>query len=152
VVDAAGNPVAANSTLAGGQQFTATATGFVPAETVTIAVHSATVTLGTAVADGTGKVTASIVIPTSLDAGTHTLTLTGASTTASFPFTFAGSSGSSSSGSSSNSGSSSSSGSSNLPRTGSDPLEILVWAALLLVFGRMAILLGRPIRARRTDA
>ncbi|MCU1366470.1 MAG: hypothetical protein JWN39_2109 [Ilumatobacteraceae bacterium] len=35
-----------------------------------------------------------------------------------------------------------------LATTGSSPLPILIWAALLLVFGRMVILLGRPLRLR----
>jgi hypothetical protein len=33
-----------------------------------------------------------------------------------------------------------------LVSTGSSPTRLVVWAVLLLVFGRMAILLGRPIR------
>ena len=41
---------------------------------------------------------------------------------------------------------SSGSGSSGLASTGSSPLQIVVWAILLLVFGRMAILFGRRLR------
>jgi hypothetical protein len=42
----------------------------------------------------------------------------------------------------------SSSGSSNgaIPTTGWSSLPIVIWAMLLLVCGRMAILLGRPLR------
>lgn len=39
-----------------------------------------------------------------------------------------------------------SSGGGQLAATGGSPLPILFWAVLLLVFGRMAILLGRPLR------
>jgi hypothetical protein len=144
--DSSGAAIAANSTLTGGQSLTISGTGFTPGETVTAAANSTPVTLGTVVADSTGKATASVVIPTSLAAGAHTLTLTGASKTATFPFTIAGSSPGSTSGSSS--GSSNSAGPS-LPLTGSDPWGMLVWAALLVVFGRMAMLLGRPTRTRR---
>ena len=35
-----------------------------------------------------------------------------------------------------------------LANTGSSPLPIIIWALLLLVFGRMAILLARPLRVR----
>lgn len=33
-----------------------------------------------------------------------------------------------------------------LPMTGGSPAQLLVWAALLLVFGRMTVLLARPLR------
>ena len=39
-----------------------------------------------------------------------------------------------------------SSGGGQLAATGGSPLPIVFWAVLLLVFGRMAILLGRPLR------
>lgn len=39
-----------------------------------------------------------------------------------------------------------SSGGGQLAATGGSPLPIIFWAVLLLVFGRMAILLGRPLR------
>ena len=39
-----------------------------------------------------------------------------------------------------------SSGGGQLAATGSSPLPIILWGVLLLVFGRMAILLGRPLR------
>ena len=40
----------------------------------------------------------------------------------------------------------SSGGGQQLAATGGSPLPIMLWAVLLLVFGRMAILLGRPLR------
>ncbi len=52
----------------------------------------------------------------------------------------------------SGSGSGSSSGStapSTLPSTGTTIWPVLVWGLVLLVFGRMALLIGRPIRVRR---
>lgn len=39
-----------------------------------------------------------------------------------------------------------SNGGTNIVSTGSSPTQLLVWAVLLLVFGRMAILFGRPLR------
>ncbi|MBV8960422.1 MAG: hypothetical protein JO087_16770 [Actinobacteria bacterium] len=110
--DASGSPLAANTTLTPGQKITVTASGFTPNESVAVAAHSATVSLGSVTADAAGKVTASITLPTSLDAGAHTITLTGASRVASYPFTVAASS------TGGTSGSSSSSGSGALPRTG----------------------------------
>jgi hypothetical protein len=37
---------------------------------------------------------------------------------------------------------------SSLPRTGSSPVGLVLWSALLLVFGRMAVVLSRPPRLR----
>jgi len=46
-------------------------------------------------------------------------------------------------------GSSSGSSGSPLASTGSSPAALLVWGVLLAIFGRMAVLLGRPLRVRR---
>jgi hypothetical protein len=146
LLDGAGNSIAANSSLTPGQQVTISATGFTSGETTTITVQSDPITLGSSVADSTGKVSKSVTIPTSLAAGSHTLTVTGTARTATFPFTIAASS--SASGSSSSGGSTGSS-SGSLPFTGSSPLSMVLWAALLLAFGRIAVLLGRPIVTRR---
>ncbi|MGZ4770056.1 MAG: hypothetical protein ACXVLX_15420 [Ilumatobacteraceae bacterium] len=40
---------------------------------------------------------------------------------------------------------------SSLANTGSSPLPVVLWAMLLLVFGRLAILFGRPLRVRPPD-
>ena len=40
----------------------------------------------------------------------------------------------------------------NLPRTGSASVALWMWAVLLVVFGRMALLLGRPIRVLESGA
>lgn len=45
-----------------------------------------------------------------------------------------------------------SSGSGSIPVTGSSPIPFVVWALLLLVFGRMAVLLARPPRLFPTAA
>lgn len=61
-----------------GAQQTAVGTGFQPGETVTGLMTSAPVPLGTQVADAQGTVTFTWTIPSSSDLGTHTVTLTGA--------------------------------------------------------------------------
>ncbi|MBV8958279.1 MAG: hypothetical protein JO054_05805 [Actinobacteria bacterium] len=137
-MNAAGNPVAANATLAPGQQVTVSATGFIPGETTTIIVQSTPVTLGTAVADSTGKVTKTVTLPTTLEAGAHTLSIVGASRTATFPFTVAPTSAASS-------GSTSGASSGTLPLTGGNLLTMALWAGLLLACGRIAVRLGRSI-------
>ncbi|MBV9664167.1 MAG: hypothetical protein JOZ37_09380 [Actinobacteria bacterium] len=142
LLDSSGNPISANATLTPGQQVTISATGFTAGETAAIAANSDPIAVGTAVADSTGKVTKAVTIPTGLAAGPHTLTVTGAAKTATFPFTIAGAN-SSSGGSTSGISGGGSSGA--LPRTGSSALSMLLWAALLFAFGRIAILLGRPL-------
>ena len=87
VKDAAGHTLADGATLAAGQKLTITGTGFDAAEQVTITVHSTPVVLGTVVTDGVGTVTATIVLPASLAAGSHELTLAGASTSGVYAFT-----------------------------------------------------------------
>jgi hypothetical protein len=51
--------------------------GFQPGERVRVVLHSTPVRLGTFVADATGIVTAPVAVPATLEAGAHTLTLTG---------------------------------------------------------------------------
>ncbi|MDP2292129.1 MAG: hypothetical protein Q8M22_13140 [Actinomycetota bacterium] len=53
---------------------------------------------------------------------------------------------------SSGAGGGSGSGGGTIVATGGSPLPTLLWAVLLLVFGRMAILLGRPLRVLPPDA
>lgn len=53
---------------------------------------------------------------------------------------------------SSGAGGGSGSGGGTIVATGGSPLPTLVWAVLLLVFGRMVILLGRPLRVLPPDA
>jgi hypothetical protein len=55
-----------------------TADGFAAGEQVEAVLHSTPVTVGTAVASASGTVTISFVVPASVAAGAHTLTLTGA--------------------------------------------------------------------------
>ncbi len=61
-----------------GKQQTAVGTGFRPGETVTGVMTSAPVALGTQVANAQGTVTFTWTVPTDTDLGTHTVTLTGA--------------------------------------------------------------------------
>ena len=61
-----------------GTQQTAVGTGFTPGETVTGVMTSAPVALGSQVANSQGTVTFTWTVPTATDLGTHTVTLTGA--------------------------------------------------------------------------
>ncbi|MFB4349379.1 choice-of-anchor G family protein [Microbacterium sp. CR_7] len=62
-----------------GDRQTAVGTGFAPGETVTGVMTSAPLALGTQVANAQGTVTFTWTIPAGYDLGTHTVTLTGAS-------------------------------------------------------------------------
>jgi hypothetical protein len=105
---------------------------------VKVIVNSTPITVGSAVADSSGKVTAEVVIPAGLAPGSHTLSLSGASRTVTFPFVIAASS--------------SGTGGAQLPRTGSNPGWMVLWAACLLVFGRIAVRLGRAPTRRGAHA
>jgi hypothetical protein len=147
VTNAAGNTMTPGSTLNLGQQITASGTGFVPGETTTVTACSSPVTVTTAVADNTGKVTAAITIPTTLDPGTHTLAITGATHSATFSFNIAASSNGSSggTGSAASGGGGTSSSSTPLALTGADPLKMVFWALLLVIFGWLAVDFGQPL-------
>ncbi|WP_311244162.1 choice-of-anchor G family protein [Microbacterium sp. WCS2018Hpa-23] len=62
-----------------GAQQTAVGTGFAPGESVSGVMTSAPIALGTQVANAQGTVTFTWTVPSSTDLGTHTVTLTGAS-------------------------------------------------------------------------
>jgi len=154
VTDANGKTVPAGSTLIPGQRLTVSAGGFAAGETVAITVQSTPVTVGSAVASATGQVTASIALPTTLDAGAHTITLTGTHAVATFAFNVqsdssgSGSSGSGSSGSGSTGSGSSSSGSSSgsLPTTGTPTLRYLVFGLGFVLFGAAVVVIARDRR------
>ena len=61
-----------------GKQQTAVGTGFTPGETVTGVMTSDPLALGSQVANAQGTVTFTWTVPTATDLGTHTVTLTGA--------------------------------------------------------------------------
>jgi hypothetical protein len=69
--------VSTSSAVQGSTQ-TVTASGFAAGETVEAVLHSAPVTVGSAVAGANGAVSISFAVPTSVDPGAHTLILTGA--------------------------------------------------------------------------
>jgi hypothetical protein len=92
-VTSGGKTVASGETLAPGQTLTVSATGFQPDESVEVDVHSVTINLTTVHADATGKVTATVTLPKTLAAGSHTLTLTGSVGSVSFAFMVTGSTG-----------------------------------------------------------
>ncbi|WP_417540873.1 choice-of-anchor G family protein [Microbacterium maritypicum] len=61
-----------------GKQQTAVGTGFMPGETVTGVMTSDPLALGSQIANAQGTVTFTWTVPTAIDLGTHTVTLTGA--------------------------------------------------------------------------
>ena len=76
-----GVPTAAVSiaTVTPGGQVTVTGSGFSPGETVQIAIGSAHVALGSAVAGSTGLISKLVTVPATTALGAQTITLTGAS-------------------------------------------------------------------------
>ena len=72
------------STVAGGE-ISVDGTGFDPGETVSLALHSEPVALGTVAADAVGAFSTTVTIPANTVAGDHTVVATGAAGTASAP-------------------------------------------------------------------
>ncbi|MFZ6004257.1 MAG: prenyltransferase/squalene oxidase repeat-containing protein [Actinomycetota bacterium] len=66
----------ATSVVLGGST-TVSGSGFTPGEQVTITLHSTPVLLATVVADGEGRVTKAVTIPTDLEVGEHRIELVG---------------------------------------------------------------------------
>lgn len=98
--------------------------------TTTTASSTTTTTLS-----GATTTTVSGATTTTIRSGTTTTALGGSSTTVNVSTTLFGSGAGSATG-----------GGRTIVATGSSPIPIVVWAILLLVFGRMALLLGRPLR------
>ncbi|MBV8980093.1 MAG: hypothetical protein JO086_04265, partial [Acidimicrobiia bacterium] len=156
VTDSAGNSLAQNATLTPGQQLHLSASGFTPNESVTITVHSTPVTLTTVTADGSGSVLATVTLPSDLAAGSHTLTLSGASVTDTYPFTIAASTTSGGSTGGGGTGTVASPGTGATPATSSAPLAFagaqirgLVTGALSLVVLGLAMVSGSRRRRMR---
>jgi Bacterial Ig-like domain (group 3) len=160
-----GKVLATGVTLERGEKITVTGSGFDAAEKVTITVHSTPVGLGTVVSNGVGAVVATVVVPSSLAAGSHTLTLAGASTSGVFAFKIAATTSGSGSGSgvSGSSGSSGSSGGDpSLPFTGANIVAPGSVGLLLLVIGgalvagtrqrRRSLAVPAPVPAHRSGA
>ena len=78
-----------------GQQLNVDGDGYTPGSTVDAVVASTPTTVATAQVDSSGHVSLSAVLPTNLQAGTHTLTVSGAGASAVFRFTVASASGTS---------------------------------------------------------
>jgi hypothetical protein len=99
-----------------------------PNQTVTTTVAAATTTVAAATTTVAGATTTVAGVTTTVAGATTTTRPTIATSTTRAPVASSGGSGN------------------NLSATGGSPLPIVFWAILLLVFGRMAILLGRPLR------
>lgn len=70
----AGTPT---TTVASGGTISVISGGWTPGATVTAVLHSDPVVLGTAIASSAGTIDASFVLPSSVPAGSHSLSLTG---------------------------------------------------------------------------
>ncbi|MEQ1703605.1 MAG: hypothetical protein ABMA25_26150, partial [Ilumatobacteraceae bacterium] len=106
-------------TVAGVQSTTTTSTTLAPTSTTTTTIGGGSTTTSTTVVGGTTTTSSTVAGATST-----TAVGSGAGVTTTIR----------------------SSGGGQLAATGGSPLPIMFWAVLLLVFGRMAILLGRPLR------
>ena len=120
---AADVPAGLTWTASSGQSTTTTTTTTAASSTTTTTISGATTT------------TVASATTTTIRSGTTTAVLGGASTTINVSTTLFGSGAGSATG-----------GGRTIVATGSSPISIVVWAILLLVFGRMALLLGRPLR------
>lgn len=113
---------------------------------------TATATCAAPAAPGaTGTASASLTAPT--ESGSYTVTMTGTvSAQRTATFVIAGSAtppiGGSNTGGASAGGSPTFGSTGTIPATGSSTTSVIVWGVLLLLFGRMAILLGRKTKVR----
>ncbi len=124
--------VSATSVGAGGS-LTVGGSGFTPGHTVTLTLFPGGVSLGTAVVDSDGNVSAAVTIPSGAEAGVHHIAIFDAagSRLLTVQFTVVAES------------------SSTLPRTGSDHLLSLSLAGLgLVVLGSGGLVIARRRRAR----
>ncbi|HEY2042541.1 MAG TPA: Ig-like domain-containing protein [Jatrophihabitans sp.] len=84
-----GGPVSSGAQLHPGDAVALAGSGFQPGETVSVVLRSTPVTLTSVTAGPSGNATASVTLPTTLSAGSHTLTLHGSLGDAVFRFTVA---------------------------------------------------------------
>jgi len=68
------------TTLVRGGGFSLSSGGWKPGQGVTVTFNSTPITLGTLTANSAGVLTGSFNVPTSVDTGSHTITLTGPAT------------------------------------------------------------------------
>ena len=154
-----GNISVDTSQVAPNGTFTVTSSGWMPNDPVTVTFHSTPVTLGTLTANESGQVQGSFTVPPSAETGTHTVELTGTSSTnspqtQSITVTVTGSTSGSSTGSSTGSTTGSSTGtitSGTLPFTGSNTREVASAGVLLIALGLVALDVSLRLR-RRTAA
>jgi titin len=93
VRDVGGNVLPDGSTLKPGQQLNVEGDGYAPVSTVDAVIASTPTTVAAAQVDASGHVSLVAVLPTNLPAGTHTLTVSGAGSSAVFRFTVAATTG-----------------------------------------------------------
>ncbi len=131
-----GTPLGDNPTLDPGQNVSVTATGFAAAASVDVTVHSTPQDLGTVTADSTGTVTYAFLVPTTLEAGAHTLVFTSGSTTGTYAFVVSTTAATTAAadGGTTDGGTTDTAGST-LPHTGADVVIYLLVALILMVTG-----------------
>ncbi|MCB0998396.1 MAG: hypothetical protein KDB40_03795 [Acidimicrobiales bacterium] len=132
----------------GPAKFTWTAAAIAPTTTTTSTTSSTTSTTSTSSTTSTTVAGGSTTTSTTVAGGSTTSTSVAGSTTTSTTQVASAAAASSSSGGFSVGSSGTGSGSGGtIPETGpSHTIRIIVWSVLLVVFGRMAVLLARPIR------
>ena len=136
-----GPTVVINSgTLQPGQSITLTFTGFLPNETITVIVFSDPINLGSFSANSSGTAVVTVTLPASLEAGSHTIVATGATSGYSASFGFTVASGLAFTGEGAGGGST---GGSGLAFTGIAVGGSLILAVGLLTAGTMTLLAGR---------
>jgi hypothetical protein len=138
--------VLSQDTLKAGDSVTIQAGGWQPSSDVEIFLHSDPVDIGTLTADESGNIDGSVSIPADTPPGTHEIVALGLDTSgepmgSSADVTVQSAEADPTGGTPSAASPVTTMG--QLPYTGSSPLPMVFWAVSLLVFGRMAMLLGK---------
>ncbi len=138
-----------------GDSVTIQASGWQPSAPVDIYLHSEPILIGTLTADANGDINGAVTIPADTQPGFHTLVALGLDSTggpmgSSADITIEGSTATTTGGTPSAASPVTTAG--QLPFTGSSPLPMIFWAICLLVFGRMAMLVGKRTKVVGDDA
>jgi hypothetical protein len=140
--------VLSSDTLSPGDSVTIQASGWEPSSDVVVAIHSDPVQIGTLTADANGGINGAVTIPADTQPGTHQIAAVGLDPSGELLGSAADVTILAAGGSDDPTGGTPAAASpvavmGQLPYTGSSPLPLVFWAASLLVFGRMAMLLGK---------
>jgi hypothetical protein len=144
VTDGDGSPLGAGATVTPSSTLILRCDGFVPGSLVTFTVHSTPVVLARVAADSSGSVTATVVLPSTLTTGAHTLTATSVTTRVTFAFSIAPATTGTGSG-----GTGSTGGSGSLSHTGADVGPIGLGGLGLVLVGGLLVVSGSRRRVSR---